>query len=89
MGTVGQLAKLNTMGFRTFAPWVDESYDQEPNMHKRFDMVCSEISRLDQLPKEQLDQVIKEINLIAEYNKTVYNQIVDTYYEQSPNSHFV
>lgn len=89
MGTVGQLEKLRTMGFRTFAPWIDESYDQETNMHKRFDMVCREISRLDQLPKQQLDQVIKEINSIAEYNKTVYNQIVDTYYEQSPNSHFV
>lgn len=89
MGTVGQLAKLHTMGFKTFAPWIDESYDQEPNMHKRFDLICHEISRLDQLPKQQLDQVIKEINSIAEYNKTVYNQIVDTYYEQSPNSHFV
>ena len=89
MGTVGQLAKLHTMGFRTFAPWIDESYDQEPNMHKRFDLICHEISRLDQLPKEQLDQVIKEINSIAEYNKTVYNQIADTYYKQSPNSHFV
>jgi hypothetical protein len=89
MGTVGQLAKLRTMGFRTFAPWINEGYDQEPNMHKRFDMICTEISRLDQLPKQQLDQVIKEINLIAEYNKTVYNQIADTYYKQSPNSHFV
>jgi hypothetical protein len=89
MGTVGQLEKLRTMGFRTFAPWINESYDQEPNMHNRFDMICREISRLDQLPNHQLDQVIKEINLIAEYNKTVYNQTVDTYYEQSPNSHLV
>ena len=77
------------MGFKTFEPWINESYDQESNLNKRFDMIQNEMLRLDQLTDAQLNQVLKEINLIAEYNKAVYNQIADTYYKQSPNSHFV
>ena len=89
LGTCGQLQKLRSMGFKTFEPWINESYDQESNLNKRFDMIQNEMLRLDQLTDAQLNQVLKEINLIAEYNKAVYNQIADTYYKQSPNSHFV
>ena len=42
----GALAWLRHLGFKTFSPFIDESYDDEPNESKRVTMVYNEIKKL-------------------------------------------
>ena len=34
------LKRLQQMGFKTFSPWIDESYDKEQDTHKRVQQAC-------------------------------------------------
>ena len=40
VGSVNFLRTLRKLGFKTFAPWIDESYDAEPDEHKRIIKCC-------------------------------------------------
>jgi hypothetical protein len=40
------------MGYRTFAPWIDESYDAEPDSDKRMRLALAEINRLTLLSQQ-------------------------------------
>ena len=42
----GALALLRRLGFRTFSPFINESYDDEPNEGNRLNMIYKEITRL-------------------------------------------
>jgi hypothetical protein len=79
LGTPGQLLALRDMGFKTFSPWINESYDQESNPEKRFDMLKAEMRRLSLLDESSKVQLLSEINSIADYNKNHYNSIVERY----------
>lgn len=79
LGTQGQLAELQRMGFKTFSPWINESYDQEPNPEKRFDMIRSEISRLSTMHPTALKSTLADIAKIAQYNKENYSTLLDRY----------
>ena len=79
MGTHGQLDHLKMMGFRTFDPWIDESYNLEPNTDRRFDMIQQEMKRLASLPSDKLQEVLQQINLVADYNKNNYVRILNEY----------
>lgn len=46
MGSAGALRVLREKGYRTFAPFIDESYDLECDPYKRMVMICNEIQRL-------------------------------------------
>jgi hypothetical protein len=68
-GTTGQLQKLRDMGFKTFNGIIDESYDLEPNVEKRFDMICAEIDRIAKLSSIEKTSLVSELYKIALYNK--------------------
>lgn len=46
IGAVGSIAKLRSMGYRTFDNVIDHSYDQETNNTRRWDMAMVEAERL-------------------------------------------
>lgn len=50
----GALAWLRHLGFKTFSPFIDESYDDEPDESKRVNMVYKEIQRLCNMSNEEL-----------------------------------
>lgn len=50
----GALKLLRELGFKTFHPYIDESYDTEPDKYKRIEMIYSEITRLCDMPIEEL-----------------------------------
>jgi len=81
LGTSGQLQSLRDMGFRTFSNVIDESYDLEHNLEKRFDMICAEINRLAGLDTHDRSSVVNKLYEIAEYNKINYEKIIDNYYQ--------
>lgn len=79
---VGSLEYLKSFGFKTFAPFVDESYDSITNTHKRFEAVCNEIKRIGNLPRQTLLDFAAEYRPIFEHNqrllydKTIRDQIM-------------
>jgi len=54
VGFPGALKLLRDLGFKTFSPFIDESYDDEPDEVTRIHKIYSEITRLCSMPKEEL-----------------------------------
>jgi hypothetical protein len=68
LGWHGSLRVLRERGFKTFHPYIDESYDDEPDHNKRFDMIVNEIKRLEKFTDDQWIEWQHNIKSIVEYN---------------------
>lgn len=64
----GTLKALQERGYKTFHPYIDESYDDEQDPDKRFEMIVNEVARLEKFSKEQWIEWQKNIKPIVEYN---------------------
>lgn len=64
----GTLKFLKNYGYKTFHPYIDESYDNEPDYDKRFKMLIEEIKRLEQFDNDQWVEWQENIKPIVEYN---------------------
>lgn len=73
MGGAGTIAKLQLLGFKTFNPWIDESYDNIVNIADRLTAIKNEIDRLAML---NLNSIAKEIMPILEYNRKHYENFI-------------
>jgi len=62
------LELLKHLGYKTFSPYIDESYDQELDDNKRLLMIIKEVDRLANLNKEQLENFIENVLPICEHN---------------------
>lgn len=69
LGRPGILQYLKENGFKTFHPYIDESYDLESDNDKRFDMVYNEVCRLNELSNIECDDMLDNIKDILEYNQ--------------------
>jgi hypothetical protein len=67
-GWPGTLKALRNRGYRTFHPYIDESYDLEEDDDKRFNMLIAEIKRLEKLTTEEWIEWQNNIKLIVEHN---------------------
>ena len=63
------LEYLRSYGFRTFEPWIDESYDQEPNSLRRLEKIIMSMNKINSLGSQEFDRFLVEIRRIAEFNK--------------------
>ena len=68
VATKGSLQILRDLGFKTFEPFVDESYDQEPNNDKRLFMAYEQIKKLCLLPKKELHDLYWRMEEILIHN---------------------
>lgn len=68
----GSLKNLQRWGFKTFSPFIDESYDTIENTEDRFRAICNEINRLGNLPLEELKQFANDYRSIFEHNQDVF-----------------
>jgi hypothetical protein len=64
----GNLAYLRSYGFRTFEPWIDESYDQETNNNKRLQMIAQQIERVARLTTEQRSCMHNDMQEVLQHN---------------------
>lgn len=62
------LEVLKNLGYKTFSPWIDESYDEELDDNKRLLMIVKEVDRLANLNQEQLSEFISNVAPICEHN---------------------
>jgi len=65
------LIKLRELGYKTFSPWIDESYDLELNDSTRMLKIVIEIKRLCELTPDKLSEFLNNVKLICEYNQKV------------------
>ena len=87
------LKKLREIGYKTFHPWINESYDEEVDNDKRFFMILDEIKRLCSMSKEEIHKWYYEMEDIFLYNqehfasykkqdgKNIWNEIMKIVYE--------
>jgi hypothetical protein len=68
IGDVHSLGALRRMGFRTFHPYMDESYDFEPDHETRLEMVLNELSRLAKMSEDQCHEWFQQMEGILIYN---------------------
>ena len=79
------LADLRSLGYETYAPFIDESYDTEEDNHKRLNMIVAEIERIVNLPTEQYHELLKNCLVVAERNR---QRLLDKKTNTSYNTQF-
>lgn len=62
------LQYLRNLGYKTFSPYIDESYDLEFNDAKRLLLICKEINRLSNLSEDELLEFRTNLLEIVDYN---------------------
>lgn len=62
---------LKQLGYKTFSPWINESYDLEYDDNKRMLMIVDEIERLSNLSMTDLEHFLVAIKDICSYNYNV------------------
>lgn len=72
VGIKGALGLLKQLGYKTFSPMIDESYDNEPDSYKRIYMIAKEAERLTKLSDTELKDFLDKCKPIVEYN---YNHL--------------
>ena len=65
----GSLEYLKSYGFKTFAPYIDESYDQETNGLKRLEKIINAMKQIQNLHDREYEDLIQEIKSIALFNQ--------------------
>ena len=72
------LFKLRESGFKTFHPYINESYDLMHNTKDRFEAILSEIDRIGNLSLEQLQEVHTNLKERLQYNRDYFLQFLLT-----------
>ena len=66
------MKKLQELGFKTFHPHIDETYDSIQNSAVRFYLITKEISRLCSMSKQEIHDWYWEMEDILKHNHTYY-----------------
>lgn len=86
VGNVDSLKTLKDLGFKTFHPFINESYDSEFDPVKRMQLITKEILRLNRMPREQLHKLYYKLQPIVAHNFEKFMSYKDTNpFEQAVN----
>ena len=77
VGSPNTLEFVKSFGFKTFDGFIDESYDKETNIAKRFELIEKEIIKFSKMSKQEVhdwywsmeDILVHNFNLFMEYGK--------------------
>jgi hypothetical protein len=72
MSGAGTLERLRSRGFKTFSPWINETYDTVANIHDRLELIKQEIDKLAKLSYNELTEIQTEMMPIFEHNRKTY-----------------
>lgn len=73
VGNHDSLKVLHEMGFKTFSPFIDESYDDEPDYKIRMKKIENEIVKLNNMPIQELHDWYYSITDILLHNQSLLN----------------
>lgn len=77
------LEDLQNLGYKTFSPFIDESYDLETDNHKRLNMIVDEVNRVCSLPDDEYAELVKNCREIAKYNFKHFKKHKENYKDDS------
>jgi len=77
-GNIGAIQLLHDLGFKTFAPYIDESYAYEDNKKKRAHLIIKEIERLGNMPIDQIHNLYYNLKDTLLYNQEHLKTFIDT-----------
>lgn len=72
LGRPGIIDYLKKFGFKTFHPFIDESYDMEEDDLKRLRMIQIEIDKFANKTKEEKDDFLNNVKDICVHNQTLF-----------------
>ena len=72
MGPAKSLEYLKGLGFQTFHPFIDESYDLENDDFTRLKMILDEVEKFSNKTKEEKDIFSKNVVDILHHNQTLF-----------------
>lgn len=78
-GNHNTLKLLHKDGFKTFHPYIDESYDNEENTSKRIDLITNELKKILSMSKSEWLAFKKNINPILNHNQKRLSSISEKY----------
>jgi hypothetical protein len=79
LGDYGSLKELKRLGFKTFEPFIDESYDMEQNPKKRFKKIEIELAKLKNKSIQEIHDWYYSIKDILVYNRNHLYYYYDGY----------
>ena len=80
------LKKIRSYGFKTFHPFIDESYDECLDNQQRFLMIEEQIKKLCEMPLEDLHDWYCSIIDTLEFNYShFYNTFIPNQYKELEN----
>ena len=68
VGDYKQLENLRSQGFKTFHPYIDESYDDILDIHERFEAIMIEINKLCNMSLQEIHEWYWSMEEILKYN---------------------
>ena len=71
----GYLEALKKMGFKTFSPYIDESYDRQPDTKLRIELIIQEIKRINSLNTTEYNELVYQCKKIAIQNKLKFEEL--------------
>lgn len=71
IGDVGTLNELHKIGFKTFHPFIDESYDTVKDARTRFKMISDEILKLHKMSLEEIHNWYYSITDVLQHNQNL------------------
>jgi hypothetical protein len=72
VSTPGSLDYIKSYGFKTFAPWINESYDTITDPLERLTAIVQEMKRISMLSSEQKQEMRNSLREITQYNKNLF-----------------
>lgn len=66
------LEYLKSLGFKTFHPFIDESYDLVNNDSERLELIIQEVRKFSNKTKEEKDQFLKDVSHIVKHNNELF-----------------
>lgn len=77
------LKYLRNSGYKTFSPFIDESYDDIENLAERQNAIIQEVQRLHNMDEDEFNQILAKCKAISEYN---YNHLMQREYNKYHNT---
>lgn len=63
------LSYLRNYGFKSFDPWIDESYDTETDCVRRLEKIVASMKQFSQLESEKKNYTLHQLQSIAKFNQ--------------------
>ena len=80
-GSHESLKMLKELGFKTFSPFIDESYDEEESSFKRMQKITSEVKRICSMSQDEMHEWYYEMQDILIHNRELIKKYGERYHE--------